>query len=217
MRPGKRAIAVFALGFSLAQGALAAGPSCGTTYNSTVPPTVQGTVILQVRITKSGVVCVVNVVDGPPTLEAAAIRAAKQWKYRHYVTRPPRERKTVLVVTLVKGAAPAIEEGMPAGVLGCVIAPKRLRISRTVMENRLLSRVEPVYPPEAQAEHIEGMVVLRINIDKDGKVYTADSVSGPPSLVPASIEAVKQWKYQPYLIGGEPIEVETTVEISFAL
>jgi hypothetical protein len=53
--------------------------------------------------------------------------------------------------------------------------------------------------------------------DKDGSVCRADSVSGSPALVPAAIEAVKQWKYQPYLMGGEQIEVETSVAISFRL
>ena len=79
----------------------------------------------------------------------------------------------------------------------------------------MLSRVEPVYPPEAQTEHIAGIVVLRIRIDKGGSVYKTDIVSGPPALVPAAIGAVKKWKYQPFLMGGEGIEVETTVEISF--
>jgi protein TonB len=83
------------------------------------------------------------------------------------------------------------------------------------METLLLSRVEPVYPPEAQTEHIEGVVVLRITIDKGGNVYKAESVSGTPQLVPAAVEAVKQWKYRPYLIGLDPVEVETSVEISF--
>jgi TonB family protein len=217
MRLGNRAIAAFALGFSLTQTVLAAGPSCGATYSPTIPPTVQGTVIMNVRISESGVVRVVKVVEGPPTLEAAAIRAAKQWKYRHYVTRPPRERQTVLVVTLVKGAAPMIEEGMPAGASGCLLAGRGIRVSQAFMEKRLLSRVEPVYPPEARTEHIEGIVVLRVRIDTDGNVYRADSVSGPPVLVPAAVEAVKQWKYHPDVLNGQLMEVETTVEISFTL
>jgi periplasmic protein TonB len=57
--------------------------------------------------------------------------------------------------------------------------------------------------------------VVRVVIDKNGGVLNANYVSGPPLLVPAAIEAVKQWKYQQYLIGGEAIEVETMVEISF--
>jgi TonB family protein len=133
------------------------------------------------------------------------------------VTGPPSERQTFLSVTLAKSGAPKVEEAMPSGASGCVAPGIGVRISQTVMENRLLSRVEPVYPPQAHTEHVEGIVVLRINIDIGGTVYKADSVSGPPVLVPAAIEAVKQWKYQTYLIAGEPTEVETTVELSFRL
>ena len=71
--------------------------------------------------------------------------------------------------------------------------------------------------PTRQPEHIVGVVVVRVVIDKSGGVLNADYVSGPPALVPAAVDAVKQWKYQPYLLSGEPFEVETTVEISFTL
>jgi len=57
--------------------------------------------------------------------------------------------------------------------------------------------------------------VMKITIDKDGSVYKAEGVSGPPELVPAAVEAVKQWKYQPYVLNGEAVEVETTAEITF--
>ena len=103
---------------------------------------------------------------------------------------------------------------MPVGV-GCVTAPERIRVSKAVMEKLLLSRIEPVYPPETQTEHIDGVVVVRVTIDEGGSVSRAESMSGPPALIPRTIEAVKQWKYRPFLLNGEPVEVETTVEISF--
>ena len=56
---------------------------------------------------------------------------------------------------------------------------------------------------------------MKITIDKEGSVYKAEAVSGAPELVPAAIEAVKQWKYQPYLLNGETVEVETTAEVGF--
>jgi TonB family protein len=82
---------------------------------------------------------------------------------------------------------------------------------------RAVSRVEPVYPLEPEAGRMAGVVVIRTTIDKGGNVYKAESVSGPPQLVPIAVETVKQWKYRPYLIGLDPVEVETTVEISFTL
>jgi protein TonB len=85
------------------------------------------------------------------------------------------------------------------------------------MQQYLIRRVDPVYPPEALAKHLEGVVVIKVTIDKEGSVYKAEVVSGPPELIPAAIEAVKQWKYRPYLLGGEPIEVESTAERGFTL
>jgi TonB family protein len=179
----------------------------------------QRTVILKVRISKSGVVKDVSVVSGPPMLRAAAVHAVKRRKHKppSWVSGSPRERQATLFVMLMKGAAPKIEEGIQAGVLGCVPAPSRVRVSQTVMETLLIRRVDPIYPPQAQTDRIEGIVVMRVSIDKGGSVYKADYLSGPSLLVPAASEAVKQWKYQPYLIVGEPVEVETTVDIRFSL
>src|SRR6202167_506223 len=222
----------FALWFSFvpgvfAQGApvsanIAAGRPCmvvNPTYPSAVTPKkVEDTVLLNVRISKSGVVHDMNLVSGPPILAAAAIKAVKRWKYKpaYWVTGPPSERQTFLSVTLMKGAAPKVEE-IALGVSRCIPAPTRVRISQAIMANRLLSRVEPVYPPEAYTEHIAGVVIVHVVIDKNGGVLNVDYVSGPLAQVPAAIEAVKQWKYQPYLLNGEAIEVESTVEISFTL
>jgi len=230
MRLGKRATTIFALWLSLAQGALAqiADASDGAAtlpcmaVNAVPRPATmsqegQGTVITQVRISKSGVIHDVKVVSGPPTLAAAAIKAVKRWKYKpaYFVTGSPSERQTFLLVTLVNGAAPKVEE-IALGEPGCIHVPERIRVSQAIMEKLLLSRVEPVYPPEAQNEHIEGIVVVRLTIDKSGNTYKAEGVSGPPVLIPAATEAVRQWKYQPFLLNGDTVEVETTVEINFA-
>ena len=87
----------------------------------------------------------------------------------------------------------------------------------TVTEGKLLQRVEPVYPPFAKLARITGTVVLQAVIAKDGLLKSIRVVSGPPILQQAAIDAVKQWKYQPYLLGGEPVEVETTLNIGFSL
>lgn len=228
----KEAAVAFALWFSLAQGVLAQGGPVPDNVSTDLPcmavnPTypsgvtskkVEDTVLLTVRISKSGVVHDIKVVNAPPTLAAAAIKAVKRWKYEPawFVTGPPSERQTYLSVRLVEGAAPKVEE-VELGVPGCISVPQRVIVSQAVMANRLLSRVEPVYPPEPEAGRMAGVVVMRITIDKGGNVYKAESVGGPPQLVPIAVEAVKQWKYRPYLIGLDPVEVETTVEISFTL
>jgi bla regulator protein blaR1 len=88
-------------------------------------------------------------------------------------------------------------------------------VSEEAMNQLIVKKVPPVYPEPALQAHIEGAVVLNATIGKQGDVENLQVVSGHPQLVPAAIEAVKQWKYQPYLWQGEPIEVTTQLHISF--
>jgi len=175
------------------------------------------TVIVELALRKSGAVRNVTVVKGPTIFREAALKAVKKHNYKNQMDVWPSQRQMTVEVKFPRdmGASPEILQVRLAGVSGCITALKRVRLSQWVMANRLLSRVEPVYPPEAQTEHIAGVVVVRVVIDKNGGILNADYISGPPALVLAAIAAVKQWKYQPFLMGGEPIEVETTVEIRF--
>ncbi len=77
--------------------------------------------------------------------------------------------------------------------------------------------MNPEYPPEAKSQHIEGEVILQIVIDEDGEVYDAVLISGHPMLAPAAVDAVKQWKYKPYLLGGRPVDAQTIVRVNFSL
>lgn len=81
----------------------------------------------------------------------------------------------------------------------------------------ILSRLDPVYPAIAKAARIEGTVVLRAIISRDGSIQNLQVVSGPPLLAPAAVDAVRQWRYRPYLLNGEPVEVETTVQVIFQI
>jgi len=81
----------------------------------------------------------------------------------------------------------------------------------------LQTRVEPKYPQEAKDAHIQGNVILNVIISTTGEVEVARLVTGDPLLAPAAIEAVKQWKYKPFLLNREPIEVDTQVEVQFRL
>ena len=85
------------------------------------------------------------------------------------------------------------------------------------MAGQLLTKVAPVYPPDAKAAHIQGAVVLQAVIGADGTVKSLDPVSGSPELRKAAQDAVGQWTYKPYLLNGVPIEVETTVTVRFTL
>ncbi len=90
------------------------------------------------------------------------------------------------------------------------------RVSR-IMEGNLVHRVQPQYPPLAIQARIQGPVVLRAVISKEGAIENLQVVSGHPMLVPAAIEAVRQWRYRPYYLNSEPVEVETQVTVNFVL
>ena len=86
-----------------------------------------------------------------------------------------------------------------------------------MLQGSLVRRVEPVYPPIARTARVEGPVVLEAIISKEGTMKNLRLISGHPLLVPAAIEAVSQWRYKPYLLNGEAIEVETQITVNFIL
>jgi protein TonB len=122
--------------------------------------------------------------------------------------------------------------GMPGGQMGGVIggivaaanlpvpkiaAPQRIRVSSGVSQGLLVRKVQPAYPPLARQARIQGVVILQAQISKEGNIENLQLISGHPMLAPAAIDAVKQWKYRPYLLNGEPVEVETQVQVNFTL
>jgi len=141
---------------------------------------------------------------------------------------PPPMAATGGVVGGVPGGIPG---GQLGGVIGSVITatnlsavpkfvpvtPQRIRISGGVTKGLLIHRVEPTYPPLARSARIQGDVVLSAIIDANGQITNLQLVSGHPMLVPAALSAVKQWRYKPYLLNGQPVEVETTITVIFTL
>jgi periplasmic protein TonB len=95
--------------------------------------------------------------------------------------------------------------------------PVKMRVSSGVAEGMLVHQVKPQYPPLAVQARIQGSVVLQAVIGKDGTIRELRLISGHPMLAPAAIEAVKQWRYRPYLLNGEPVEVDTQVNVNFTL
>ena len=99
-------------------------------------------------------------------------------------------------------------------------APKRpavVRLAQGVTERNLIRKVKPKYPSQAKGEHVQGAVVLQVRIDENGDVERLTAVSGDPLLVPAAVDAVKQWKYKPFFYQGQPIAVETPITVKFKL
>lgn len=176
------------------------------------------TVLLSVIITNRGFVRDARVLSGPATLQQSALKLVNRKKYKgkaieQWGTTPvgSSARQLMLAVTFAKqkGMPPKIQQVMPAGVSGCVY-PSRVRVSPRVMGCYLLDRTEPVYPAETQG--IKDPLTLHLVIDKEGNVRKAEKISGPERLVSAAVEAVTKWKYKPYLLNGEPVDVDTTVD-----
>ncbi|HKM47151.1 MAG TPA: energy transducer TonB [Terriglobales bacterium] len=128
----------------------------------------------------------------------------------------------------VPGGVPGgIPGGSAGGVIGGIVSstanlpkvatPQRIRVSSGVSTGLLIRKVTPNYPPLAKQARIQGAVVLQAEISKEGTIQNLQLISGHPMLAPAAIEAVKQWRYKPYLLNGEPVAVETQVVVNFSL
>jgi protein TonB len=111
---------------------------------------------------------------------------------------------------LGNGTQPVIPVHPPAPVAHSI------RLSH-MSEGDLIRRVQPAYPPLARAARIQGVVVLQATIGQQGAIENLQALSGHPMLVRAAIDAVRQWRYRPYLLNGEPVEVETQVTVNFSL
>jgi len=138
-------------------------------------------------------------------------------------------------VEIIKDEAPdvgagglGVAGGVAGGVLGGIISsgappppkpptPTRITIGGNVQQAKAIERTQPQYPAIAKAAHVQGTVVLHAIIAKDGTVQQLQLMSGPPLLVNAAMEAVRQWRYQPTLLNGEPVEVDTTIQVVFTL
>ena len=90
------------------------------------------------------------------------------------------------------------------------------RVSR-MMEGNLVRRVDPPYPVIAKAAGVQGAVVIKAIISRDGTIEHVELLSGPGLLTSAAMQAVRQWKYRPYYLNGEPVEVETQITVNFVL
>jgi protein TonB len=97
-----------------------------------------------------------------------------------------------------------------------VVVPKPVRISH-LMDGYLIYRLQPEYPPIARQARIQGSVVLHALIGRDGRIEKLQALSGPVMLVQSAINAVSQWRYRPYVLNNEPVEVETQITVNFTL
>jgi protein TonB len=191
----------------------------------------QGQVWITLHISESGGVESTEIISGNPLLATATEQAVQKWKFKPFI----RNGQPVKVTTsmpfdfafkqnvfdtpgpsgstqVALPSVPAVNATSPSDDNG---APQMVRVSQGVMEGALVHRVEPVYPPEAKQHHVQGDVLLNASVGKDGRIYNLTVISGPPELIEASVGAVQQWRYQPYMLKGKPVEVQTTIKIRF--
>ncbi len=184
---------------------------------------------------------------GDPELRQAAIAAVKQWKFRPFLLhqQPGDAAEPVEVGTAVAlpfdfrkptGAAPnagtasgALAPCNPRGGAAATTefpqpsgGPSRPVFDAPVIEGSraeemLSHKVEATYPQMARIAHIQGDVTLYVLINKQGHVANIKAKSGHPILIQAALDAVRQWEYQPFLLNGEPAEVETAVVVKFRM
>jgi TonB family protein len=98
-----------------------------------------------------------------------------------------------------------------------VAAPQRVSISAGIAVGLLMQKTAPTYPPIAKTARVQGTVVIQANISKTGSIENPRVVSGPVMLRQSALDAVKTWRFRPYMLSGEPVDVETTINVNFAL
>jgi periplasmic protein TonB len=178
----------------------------------------------------------------PPPPAAAPVRIVKQVQtdmINGQLRTPTKIPKKVEMIKedeapppVMAGVVGGVPGGVPGGQMGGVIggiissapvavpkvaAPTRVRVSQGVTEGMVLRRVQPNYPPLARQARIQGDVILQAEISKEGAIENLRVISGHPMLAPAAIDAVKQWRYKPYFLNGEPVAVETQITVKFSL
>jgi periplasmic protein TonB len=145
-----------------------------------------------------------------------------------------RDQPVVQTTGVVGGVSGGVPGGQMGGVLGGIVGgvmggppppppppkpktPQRIRVGGQVEQAKLIYKPTPEYPPLAKMARIQGSVRLEAIIAKDGTIQDLKVLSGHPLLVKAALDAVKQWRYQPTLLNGEPVEVITEIDVNFTL
>lgn len=178
---------------------------------------IQGRVWLRIHVSESGTVEGAEVISGNPILADAAKKAALKFKFKPFI----RNGTAVKVSTrypfdfFFRKQLREAPEGYLQTASGSL---QKLQIQGgEITTGLLIRRIEPIYPREAKRKGIQGTVVLKAVIGKNGTIQELTPLSGPDELIPAAVGAVEQWLYRPYLKNGKPVEVDTQITVNFAL
>jgi len=183
---------------------------------------IQGEVMVEVLVSETGDVEKTEVLSGDPILADAAVQAAKMFKFKPFFrngkpvkvwTKMPFDFQSGALMTDASGAK--ANSAPSSGMAGD--SSQRVFLSEKLIAGSIIHKVRPIYPELAKARRVEGSVTLEAVIGKDGRIKDIKPISGPKLLIPAAVEAVQQWIYKPYTLGGQPVEVDTRINVNFTL
>ena len=179
----------------------------------------QGEVIVKLLVSDTGDVEAVEVVSGDPILARAAVAAARKWKFKPFIKGGKPVKASTTIPFDFAFTEKVTDKTPPADptTIDNQGNSQPVHISQGVATGLLIHKVEPVYPMLARVNHVQGTVVLNAIIGKDGRIAQLTPVSGPPELISPAVGAVQQWRYKPYLLNGEPVQVQTQVIVIFKL
>jgi TonB family protein len=183
----------------------------------------QGETVLRLFVNEQGEVYNTEVIRGDEIFAKAAQKAAMKFRFEPFI----RNGKRMKVSTkfpfdfYIEGNVSDVrmQTAAPSSTSSPDAAgqPRRVQVAPGISTGLLIHRVQPAYPPEAKAYHIQGAVILQAVIGKDGRIENLEAISGPQELRQAAMGAVQQWIYEPYMLNGEPVAVYTQVTVNFKL
>jgi len=191
--------------------------------NAVYPPQARkkktdGELVAMMSISDRGDVRNIRVLKGDPLLIKAVEEAVNKWKFKPVT----KGGKALAVVATAKfrfvlNDDKQASDGVPPELDPATEFPQRVRVSSGVISGLLMRKVEPAYPSRARHAGVQGPVTMEATIGKDGKITDLRVVSGPSDLKEAAVDAVKQWRYKSYMLMGEPVEVDTQIQVNFSL
>ena len=176
---------------------------------------IQGKVRIRLHILETGDVDKTEIVSGDPILAQAVAEAMLGWKFKPFIKdgKPARVSTVQPYTFSLKGYFPdgcvAVESAATFN------AAHHRQVPQDLMNGAIIHRVEPQYPLIAKQQHLQGTVVLYAVIGEDGKIHDLKPLCGAPQFIPACLEAIRQWRYRPYMADGVPIAVQTTIKVQF--
>ena len=168
--------------------------------------------LLQVAIDENGVPQDIKVIRPLGLgLDQKAIEAVQKWRFKPGL----KDGTPVPVAAVIEVNFRLAQTPEPIAVASPASRP--VAVGGAVMDSRVVQRVPPAYPPTARTARVQGTVQVSLTIGPDGRVQDVQPLSGPGLLTQAAIQAVAQWVYQPFLLNGQPVSVQTTANVNFAL